>query len=202
MRIITLLLAACLAFGCATVPNEHELLGRVINHKYPVDALFIGERLKLDTDQIAIIDDVVIRSRGSSIQFQFVPADRISLIQGLLYFTNVWSPDQEFLLLPLGQSDGFAAFSAKALPQKLTPEHHYDTISLSFKSGTKLAHRFVRWNGKTSFLFQAGLSDLWTTFQYDFADHTLCTVSTNPLQGVIASNRTSRVNLVACPPSL
>jgi hypothetical protein len=95
-----------------------------------------------------------------------IPIDADSLYQSLGYYTDVWSPDLEFLVLPLGRFEGYAVFkSAKAMTEIAAGKPN-DFIRIQSPSGIRFWHKFGQWVASSSFEFEAGLSDDFGSFGY------------------------------------
>lgn len=178
--------------NCATPDPAEKLLATQPNKKYGVEARFLGEKVQLPDERIDVICRIVFVRQGSADEVRFKPSDETSLVWALLYFTNVWSSDEESLVLPLGQWDGFCVLKSADVLQGIQQDKYLDTIALSLDNPTKLAHRFIGWTGNSSFRFEAGLSDIWVVFEYDFASRRLRALGTNRLQRLTAQNSTGK----------
>ncbi len=95
----------------------------------------------------------------------FKPRDPVSVENSSFIIHPAWSPTQEWLLLPDGRFDGFAAFVATQLPTALTNPSKSLRVGVSGVSGTRWFHEFVRWKSQSIFEFRAGLSGQLTNFE-------------------------------------
>jgi hypothetical protein len=181
--------------NCATPDSAEKLLATQANKKYGVEARFLGEKFQLPGERIDVIRRIVFMRQGSADEVRFNPSDETSLVSALLYFTNVWSPDEESLVLPLGQWDGFCVLKSADIVQGIQQDKYLDTIALSLDNGAKLAHQFRGWTGNSSFRFESGLSDIWAAFEYDFASRRLRALGTNRFQRLTAQSSTGKVVL-------
>jgi hypothetical protein len=145
------------------------------NTKYRLICIFYGERLKgengvTDTD---LIEYVTIRDQRDGSEVRYVPTDAISLIESLGFFTNVWSPDEELLVLPLGRFEGFSITRSAEVMQRLSTGRFNDFVRVELDNGVRLWHEFGNWEGPASFVFNAGLSGQHVRFTYYLSDHAL-----------------------------
>src|SRR5262249_54855573 len=86
--------------GCATRDGSVRLLSSAENHKYRLRAQFQGEEVRLPHRDFEVIHGVLIDDSRSNITVRYQPKDETSVVEAMLYFTNVWSPDEEFVALP------------------------------------------------------------------------------------------------------
>lgn len=99
----------------------------------------------------------------------FTPDDAVSIEQSAFCFLPVWSPSEDWLLLPDGRFDGFAVFKAHDLPVGLTDRSKMLRIGVADPSGIRWWHEFTRWKSRIVFEFRAGLSDQLVSFECNLA---------------------------------
>jgi hypothetical protein len=120
---------------------------------------------------------VAVKDEKAGTVVRFTPIDESSLKESAGFFKDVWSPDDEKLILPLGRYEGFVIFHATTALQDLAQNRFNQTIAVELKSGTRLWHQFRRWRGGTCVEFDAGLSGVQTIFTYSLSDRTVATRS-------------------------
>lgn len=148
----------------------------VDNRKYNLRCAFHTEEMDSEPGetQIKYVEHVSISNRLTNVEQRYVPVDGDdSLLFSQGYFTEVWSPDEEYLLLPRGRFDGFCLIKSSDALESIKAEQCSDFIRVQTKIGSgedsaPLWHEFVGWRGNKAFDFKAGLhGDEWL-FTYDF----------------------------------
>jgi hypothetical protein len=121
------------------------------------------------------VEYVSIRDARTGEEATYKPRDtNDSLLFSQGYFKEVWSPDDEYLLLPFGRFDGFCIIKARGALASVRKRKCFDTLKVEFvKPGAEvpvlaLWHEFAKWEGATSFSFRAGLENDLRPFEYDF----------------------------------
>ncbi|HEX8422017.1 MAG TPA: hypothetical protein VF634_01325 [Pyrinomonadaceae bacterium] len=175
----------------ATTPATPQQQGRkwfadsvnppvVENAKYGLQCVFKLAELSAGegSQPIKYVERVVIRDvRGGGDEALYAPpdadADGLTSSQG--YFAEVWSPDGEYLVLPLGPSRGFCVVRAKGALETVRQRRCDDFIRmLDYRpvmdvKEVAFFHEWGRWETNSAFSFKAGLHDDLTTFVYDAA---------------------------------
>jgi len=142
-----------------------------VNRKYGLECDFYSEEVG---DGIKAITSVSIRDSRSGEEVRFEPEDPGSLVLNNGYDKNVsWSPDEEYLLLPLGRFEGFALVKSAEALKSVREKKYADSVRVQLKTGTQLWHDFAAWEGQGAFTFQAGMSESFPRFKYDPADRRL-----------------------------
>jgi hypothetical protein len=115
LMFLVLLSAACgrVRTGVSIPDNQKSAVGKT-PQKYNLDYVFHTMGV---TEGNKIIDAVSIRDLTKGDELTFEPPDQQLLLLGDGYSRNMsWSPDEEYLILPLGQFDGFCIIkSSEAL---------------------------------------------------------------------------------------
>jgi hypothetical protein len=104
---------------------------------------------------------------GNKHKTRFECRDAASVWLSSFAIQPAWSPSHEWLLLPDGRFNGFAAFRAKELPHALADASKPLRVGVSDVSGIRWWHEFVGWKSPTVFEFRAGLSGKFTSFECD-----------------------------------
>jgi hypothetical protein len=173
--ILTLsLLLSCSACSKATMPSQNSRTDTVAfthtseNRKYNLACVFHGEEMTTGSgEKVKVIRFVTLRDIATGKEAMFVPADEASLVSSQGYFANVWSPDEEYLVLPLGRFKGFCIIRSRIALESVQKQQCDDFIRVQGTTDTGLWHEFDKWSGGHTFLFQAGLSGDDFNFEYD-----------------------------------
>lgn len=141
-----------------------ELVSTSRNEKYRLDVVFRGK--KWDEAYPPVITEVVLRNeKGEEVRYH--PIDEPSLTEFKGYFLEVWSPDEEYLVLPRGRFQGFCIIKAAAAFDRVRNSECDDFVRLREENGTGLWHEFQSWTSPSTVVFSAGLSHDFYKFQYD-----------------------------------
>jgi hypothetical protein len=179
MRLPALLIGLVLALGIAgcsmgSRSDSPRVLLTKENAKYQLICTFYGEKMQLGNGAATnVVKYLTIKSAQGGREVRFKPVDPSSLETSAGFFAEVWSPDQEFLVLPLGRFEGFAIAKSSEALQRLSGNTFNDFVRVQLKSGVRLWHEFQGWQGPSSFRFSAGLSGQQTPFMYDPPAHLL-----------------------------
>lgn len=141
------------------------------NSKYGLVVEFFGEWVGPDSDpeQQWMVERLILRETTGGEGVHFQPEDDQALVNSLGYYAEVWSPDFEYLVLPLGRFEGFGIFDSKRahgdLQQGQVPER-IQIVSLA-DGGAPLWHTFGQWQDDDTFKFSAGRAGDEIDFFYD-----------------------------------
>jgi len=125
------------------------------NHKYKLEAIFSGIDVEVGDRKVPSIQQVTIRSSETGQQFQYSRPDGPSQSDSNAYFTDVWSPDDELLLLPLDRFRGFCIIRAAEALSAIQKQSCADTVRVRAQTGSSLWHQFEKWDTGQSFIFNA-----------------------------------------------
>ncbi|HET6282159.1 MAG TPA: hypothetical protein VFH73_14425 [Polyangia bacterium] len=122
---------------------------------------------------------------------EFVPDDAASLQQSFGYYADVWSPDQEFLVLPLGRFEGFAVMvAAKGLEGLAAGQQGAIRLVDPGKDGdTGLWHEFGGWRQGHLLEFSAGLSGDKVSFTADVTSGRVWSATANRFEAITTKGR-------------
>lgn len=135
------------------------------------------------------VDSTWIRALDSTRKVRFEPVDAEALKLSFAYYADVWSPDGDYLVLPLGRFDGFVVAPAA---QAFDLRAHGKTIKLVASENdneTGLRHEFKAWRGSRSFEFVAGLSELYADFSYDITRERVASRRPRGFVAIISARR-------------
>jgi hypothetical protein len=156
-------------------PNDENILfAQKENEKYNITANFYGMLFRPDENKdehYKIIKRVVFQDNKSKVEIEYKPTGTIPA--GNFYFTNVWSPDGNYLVMPIGRFEGIAIFEAKTDLVDLKNNIYFDTIKIKSQTGDYYAHDFETWIDDSTFSFRAGLSGNSWTFRYNISKREL-----------------------------
>lgn len=174
-----------LMFACASefkLKSDTQSKSYVIkitpNQKYKLEAIFSGTDVEVGDRKVAVIEQLTIRSSETGQQLQYQRRDGPSSSDAHAYFTDVWSPDDEFLVLPLDRFKGFCIVRAAEALAAIQKQSCLDTVRVSFESAA-LWHQFEKWDTNQSFIFNAGLSGDQTKLRYDVLSQQLTALDSN-----------------------
>lgn len=166
--------AGCSPKGGAEGPTQ--LVSARENRKYGLICQFYGHEVPLDSGKREkVVDYVAVKRKRDGAQVRYKPTDGATLSESSGYFEDVWSPDEETMVLPLGRYDGFWITRASEAFGKLANGDPDDTIRVQMDTGAHLWHEFGRWKDSACFQFTAGLSGQQTTFTYSIRGKRLTT---------------------------
>ena len=195
MRLYILLAAGLLTLVCSCAPTssppqaaarrDKELAVKE-NKKYHVRCVFYGEEVEAGAGRTAKVVRYVALKNESGDEARYAPADAAAAGDSDIYFTDVWSPDEEYLVLPRGRFEGFCIMKAPGAFESVKAGRCDDFIRVREKNGTSLWHEFVGWGGGL-LTFKAGLSGDSFTFRYDLTSRSL-TTSERPIPSVEGEN--------------
>ena len=149
------------------------------NHKYKLEAIFSGTDVEVGDRKVPVIQQVTIRSSETGQQFQYIRPDGPSQSDANAFFTDVWSPDNQLLLLPLERFRGFCIIRAAEALAAIQKQSCSDTVRVRAETGTALWHQFEKWDTDQSFVFNAGLSGDQTRLKYEIETGRLTALEPN-----------------------
>ena len=196
LRFFCILVCLCLTTVCQAkkphlttklpknVPRD-KLLSIASNEKYGLDCLFYGDT------ELHVITTVLICERTSGQYKKYEPIDEVSLQTSLGYYEDVWSPNKEFLVLPLGRFHGFQIINASQVLKEIDQEpRRFIKVFLDkdrdgkdsgkIENETYLWHSFKKWVSDEAFMFTAGLSYTYIPFIYDIGKKKLYILESHP----------------------
>lgn len=202
---LRLFIAGCLLVGCATVEPSAQRQGPdprpaaaaatpepggrwfadganpavIENVKYGLQCVFKIAELGAGegSPPIKYVERVLVRDTRGGGEATYAPAvgDADALSSSQEYFGDVWSPDGEYLVLPLGPFQGFCVIKSKGALKAVRQRRCDDSIRVWDYRPTMdvrelgFSHEWGRWETGSAFSFRAGLhGDRWT-FVYDAA---------------------------------
>jgi len=162
---LCLLPAAVLPIGCSR--KVDSLVLTKANRKYALTRILYREKLDLSNGSAdLLVNRVTIRDDRTGAEVPFSPENPESLSMSSGYYTDVWSPDEEILVLPLGRFHGFRIFRATDAIRRLKEGASDDFIRVQLRTGTRLWHAFKGWQGAHALVFTTGLSGTEDEYTY------------------------------------
>lgn len=144
------------------------------NKKYGVTATFYGKDYRNgENDKAAtkVIKEIVFRENKTGAEIKYSPTGTESAAD--FYFTEIWSPDEEYVVLPIGKFEGFGIFEAKETLNNIKSNKYYDALKVKTKNSGFFWHDFDKWENDSTFGFRAGLNGELFAFKYDIAKNEL-----------------------------
>lgn len=153
------------------------------NHKYQLEAIFSGEYLEVGDRTEKVITSLTIRSKVTGEGVKYSPKSSPAKEDTTAYFTAVWSPDGEWLVLPLGRFSGLCIIQANDALNIIRKQKCTDNLytRLSTRPKLLLGHDFEKWDGDSAFVFKAGLFGDQTRLRYDIATGRLTVLDPNAI---------------------
>ena len=196
--IIIFLFASNFSF-CQTSKTKHEddkiiVIGEKENQKYDLTAIFYGVDFHFEDEKntvVKIIKHVVFRNNKTKTEVKYETSGTIPA--GEFYFTEIWSPDEEYLILPIGMFEGFGIFKAKDALENIKSNKFFDTIEIGNSRGGSYWHDFGKWENNSTFSFRAGLYGDMFAFKYNLAKSELYCYRTNCGENEIGINAKGKI---------
>ena len=141
-----------------------------VNPKYGLSADFFGEWVGPDGDEKSqyLINRVSLRKIASGERVEYQLADPTALRTSLGFYRAVWSPDGEYIALPLGRFEGFRICDARTVLEKFAKRQSSDSIMIRYKQlPQSVWHSFAGWSGDHVLLFDADIEKSKIRFAYD-----------------------------------
>lgn len=81
--------------------DENVIIAQKENRKYGLTATFYGTHYKSNEDELEykITREVIFRENKTGIEVKYKASGLIPA--GNFYFTEIWSPDEEYIILPI-----------------------------------------------------------------------------------------------------
>jgi hypothetical protein len=166
-----------LQLGCSSRSiSTHNLsiVAQTRNAKYHLTCIFYGGQVELENGRtVEQIRSVSLRDQRSGAEAAYEPEDTESLSNSEGFFTDVWSPDGEWLVLPLGRFEGYRLIRSSEALNELQANRSSEFLRIELKNNVHLWHHFDGWKGPSSFFFDAGLSDRQFKFLFSIPDRSL-----------------------------
>jgi hypothetical protein len=165
------LLADCISEPGNSASETKKPVASQPNAQYHLVVEFYGEHIGADSmpmEQL-VVNQILVRDTKTGRVASFIPEDAETLQNSFGYFTGVWSPDNAYLVLPLGRFQGFVLFSSKTVMQDLQQRRFHETIQIRLApdNSPMLWHEFIGWQEPHIFQFSAGLSGRQVEFLFD-----------------------------------
>lgn len=162
---------------CQSVKKEAKddkiiIIEKKENKKYNLRATFYGEDYGeessyVDEDGIdrKIITNITFRDNNTGEEVKYKPTGGFPA--GNYYFTDIWSPGEEYLVLPIGMFEGYAIFESKDALKNIKENKYFDTIKVKSVNSGWFWHDFQKWEDDSTFFFRAGLDGDMFAFKYN-----------------------------------
>ncbi len=143
------------------------------NSKYDIKAIFYGIHNKAtDSNELdyKVIRYIIFKDEKSGKEIKYVAPEKQTEQATDLYFTDIWSPNEEYLILPIGKFEGLAVFEAKDALDNIKLNKYFDKIKVKSENSGWFWHDFEKWEDDSTFSFRAGLSGDMFAFKYSIAN--------------------------------
>jgi hypothetical protein len=181
-----------------TIVDENDvLLAQRPNKKYDITALFYGTNTVYKDSSIKPLQNfqfIVFKENKSGNRVLYHIDERDTQAFGF-YFIDIWSPDNEHVVLPRGKKDGFVILESKTLLKDLAAKTYTDSIRIWQGEARKYWHNFGKWqdNQTISFSGEGEKKDEAFIFTYDFRTAQLTCAWPDCVSGQSGENKNGRV---------
>jgi hypothetical protein len=151
------------------------------NRKYKLEAIFSGFDFESGGRTDKIIDTLTIRNLVTGQEVKHARYDDPAQSLTHAYITDLWSPDEEYLVIPKTQL-AFCIIRAGEAFEHIQKQTCSDTVSVYVQSGPSLWLDFERWDGHESFVFKAGVYGDDTRLRYEISSGRLTALDSNILR--------------------
>lgn len=215
MRIFFAVFMFLFAFGagfCQSPKTERQNEETIVieqknNKKYNLTATFYGINFRFgENDEIVekIITHIVFRDNSNGLEIKYKPQTGdisestgiASIVTPDFYFTEVWSPDEEYLILPIGKFEGFGIFEAEDALKNVKSNKYFDTLKVKSENSGWFRHDFEKWENDSTFSFRAGLYGDMFAFKYNAAKSELYCYKANCEESNIGINNKGKIKAI------
>jgi hypothetical protein len=175
MRVVLVLTLVLLSQACSPSKSRSDTQGegpKILlvkeNQKYKLRCSFYADSPSGAADE-NVVEYITLQDMITGRELKYAPAGADSLVLEHGYFTDVWSPNEDLLLLPRGRFDGFCIVKSSDALQSLETGKCLDYVVVELKNGTGLWHEFGKWDGSDAFTFKVGLSGEKVGFKYEIS---------------------------------
>jgi hypothetical protein len=183
---LVIILVVALDIGChsdrraAEKPNasQAQVITKKENHKYKLEAIFFSDDDEVGDQTEKVIGSLTIRNQVTGQEVKHVRVEGPDQSLTHAYITDLWSPDEEFLVIPRSRLELCIIRAAEAL-DRMQKQTCSDTLSVYVRSGPSLFLDFEKWDGAESFVVKAGVYDDDTRLEYDISRGRLTALDSN-----------------------
>lgn len=192
----------------ADKPDDDEVIivEQRNNKKYNLTATFHGVNFRYgENNEISekTITYIVFRDNNSSEEVRYKPSTQNNIEDGVagivtpnFYFTDIWSPDEEYLVLPIGKIEGFGIFKVKDGLGAIKENKYFDTIKVKLNTSGWFWHDFGKWEDNSIFSFRAGLDGDMFAYKYNLEKKELYCYQEGCEKQDIGSNNKSKIKAI------
>jgi hypothetical protein len=135
-------------------------------------ASFYGVNLDPSLKPKQVIKYIILKDDKSGDNLKYMAkSDTAQAVD--FYFTDIWSPDGSYLILPIGKLEGFGIFKARTAIADIKAKKYTDTLVVWKYEARRYWHTFVAWEGPSSFRFKGEMEGDTFQFVYDITTRQL-----------------------------
>lgn len=161
---------SCGIVACVGGRRIDQPLFSVENEKYALVAEFYGKWVGPDGDpqRQFLVRRLVIKDSRTSESAEYRRIDVDSPADALGFFSEVWSPDREYLVLPAGRFAGYVVFEAPSSIERVRADSPTDSVAVRFRGlPESLNHQFVGWMEAHELQFDVTFESSTVSFGYN-----------------------------------
>lgn len=186
---VAIILLVSLNIGCffqrraAEKPkaSQSQVITTRENRKYKLEAIFSGFDFQFGERTEKIIDTLTIRNLVTGQEVKHARSDDPAESLTNAYITDLWSPDEEYLVIPKTQL-AFCIIKAAQALEHIQKQTCSDEVSVYVPSGPSLWLTFEKWDGAESFIFKGGVYGDETRLKYEISSGRLTAFDANILR--------------------
>jgi len=149
--------------------DEARILFERPNQAAGVTAQFFGRATDPASRPSLLIDHITLKNTRSGETVTYAP-DVTTRQAADFFFADVWSPDGQYLVLPLDKYDGFAIYRAQTAIADVKRGTPADTVRVWTGEARKYWHVFDGWTAPASLRFRGELERSSFAFEYRIGD--------------------------------
>lgn len=195
---LALIFTACWSCSRPRTANnasENKPLETTRNAKYGLSIVFYGAPpLEPIEETPVIVRYIGVRDEATGKEAQYTPPDIGSIQPSQGRYPHLWSPNEEYLVVPLDRFKGFCIIKSSLAVEAVSKGECSDRVKVFADNDTGLWHDFDKWSDRETFAFRAGLSGDYFGFQYDISNGKL-TYLTQGTRGFVGENAEGRLEI-------
>ncbi len=163
-----------------------------------VTASFYGKQLDRSLKPSQVIEYITFKETKTGRTIKYASGSDTQQAADF-YFADIWSPDGNHILLPVGKTEGFAVYNAKTAIADIERQTPADTLAVWRGQARRYWHTFDGWVGPAAFQFKGELEGNSFMFKYDIPTQTLTCMRQGCAVENGAENKVGKLKLQEAP---